>query len=142
MSSENNKQIYIVDDDESVCRALSVLLATYGFTVDTFNSAEDYFRRPFLHPQPPRPTSSTSACYHFSLKQFSCSCFSAKAALAVIFIAIRAASFFSFSLIALSALANENMNTNNLIIFINKSSRKRSQLFIQHRRNFPTTICF
>ena len=42
MSSEN-KQIYIVDDDESVCRALSVLLATYGFIVDTFTSAEDYF---------------------------------------------------------------------------------------------------
>ena len=38
-----NKQIYIVDDDESVCRALSVLLATYGFIVDTFTSAEDYF---------------------------------------------------------------------------------------------------
>jgi len=40
----NNKQIYIVDDDESVCRALSILLATYGFIVDTFNSAEDFFR--------------------------------------------------------------------------------------------------
>jgi len=38
------KQIFIVDDDESVCRALSVLLATYGFTVDTFTSAEDFFR--------------------------------------------------------------------------------------------------
>ena len=40
----NNKQIYIVDDDESVCRALSILLATYGFTVDTFNLAEDFFK--------------------------------------------------------------------------------------------------
>ena len=39
-----NKQIFIVDDDESVCRALSVLLATYGFTVDTFTSAEEFFR--------------------------------------------------------------------------------------------------
>ena len=39
----NNKQIFIVDDDESVCRALSILLATYGFTVDTFNCAEDFF---------------------------------------------------------------------------------------------------
>ena len=38
-----NKQIYIVDDDASVCRALSILLATYGFIVDTFTSAEDYF---------------------------------------------------------------------------------------------------
>ena len=36
------KQIYIVDDDESVCRALSILLVTYGFTVDTFTSAEEF----------------------------------------------------------------------------------------------------
>jgi FixJ family two-component response regulator len=33
-----------LDDDESVCRALSVLLATYGFTVDTYTCAEDFFR--------------------------------------------------------------------------------------------------
>jgi FixJ family two-component response regulator len=39
-----NKQIFIVDDDESVCRALSALLVTYGFTVDTFTSAEEFFR--------------------------------------------------------------------------------------------------
>ena len=38
-----NKQIFIVDDDESVCRALSVLLTTYEFTVDTFISAEEFF---------------------------------------------------------------------------------------------------
>jgi len=38
-----NKQIFIVDDDVSVCRALSVLLATYGFTVDTFTSTEEFF---------------------------------------------------------------------------------------------------
>ena len=42
--SPEKKQIYIVDDDVSVCRALSVLLATYGFTVDTFASAEDFLR--------------------------------------------------------------------------------------------------
>jgi FixJ family two-component response regulator len=39
-----NKQIFIVDDDESVCRALAVLLVTYGFTVDTFICADDFFR--------------------------------------------------------------------------------------------------
>ena len=39
----DKKQIYVVDDDESVCRALSVLLGTYGFTVGTFPSAEDFF---------------------------------------------------------------------------------------------------
>ena len=38
-----NKQIFIVDDDVSVCRALSVLLVTYGFTVNTFASAEEFF---------------------------------------------------------------------------------------------------
>ena len=39
----DKKQIYIVDDDTSVCRALSVLLGTYGFSVDTFTSAKDFF---------------------------------------------------------------------------------------------------
>jgi FixJ family two-component response regulator len=38
-----SQQVFIVDDDESVCRALSVLLVTYGFVVSTFNSAEDFF---------------------------------------------------------------------------------------------------
>jgi len=37
-------QIFIVDDDESVCRALSILLVTYGFTVGAFTSAEKFFR--------------------------------------------------------------------------------------------------
>lgn len=36
---EAARMIYIVDDDESVCRALSCLLATYGFEVRTFLSA-------------------------------------------------------------------------------------------------------
>ena len=39
----SKKPIYIVDDDESVCRALSLLLNTYGFTVGTFGSAEAFF---------------------------------------------------------------------------------------------------
>ncbi len=38
-----NKKIFIVDDDESVCRALGILLVTYGFSVDTFSSAYDFF---------------------------------------------------------------------------------------------------
>lgn len=38
------KQIYIVDDDESVGRALKVLLVTYGFDVSAFTSAEEFFR--------------------------------------------------------------------------------------------------
>jgi len=42
--SLNHKQIYIVDDDESVCRALSILLVTYGFTVNSFTCADDFFR--------------------------------------------------------------------------------------------------
>ena len=41
--SIHNNQIYIVDDDESVCRALGVLLVTYGFSVKTFTCAEDFF---------------------------------------------------------------------------------------------------
>ena len=42
MSSEK-KQIFIVDDDASVCQALGVLLATYGFSVKTFSCSEDFF---------------------------------------------------------------------------------------------------
>jgi len=38
------KQIFILDDDESVCRALGILLVTYEFRVKTFVSAEDFFR--------------------------------------------------------------------------------------------------
>ncbi len=39
-----NKQIFIVDDDISVCRALRILLATHGFTVSTYTCAEEFFR--------------------------------------------------------------------------------------------------
>ena len=42
MSSEK-KQIYIVDDDESVCRALKSFLMTFDFEVKTFNSAKSFF---------------------------------------------------------------------------------------------------
>lgn len=38
-----NKQVFIVDDDESVCRALKLLLLSYGFAVETFPSAEKFF---------------------------------------------------------------------------------------------------
>ena len=41
--TSNKKQIYIVDDDESVCRALKTLLMTYGFEVKAFNSAQSFF---------------------------------------------------------------------------------------------------
>jgi two-component system response regulator TtrR len=40
--SVDKKQIYIVDDDESVCRALKYLLITFGFEVSTFLSAEKF----------------------------------------------------------------------------------------------------
>ena len=32
-----------MDDDESVCRALKLLMNTYGFEVETFLSAEEFF---------------------------------------------------------------------------------------------------
>jgi len=38
------KQIYIVDDDESMCRSLKLLMVSYGFTVDTFSSSEEFFK--------------------------------------------------------------------------------------------------
>lgn len=43
--AKDKKQIYVVDDDESVCRALKFLLETYGFKVETFLSAEKFFSR-------------------------------------------------------------------------------------------------
>ena len=39
----NKRQVYIVDDDESVCRALKFLLTTFGFNVTTFHSSEKFF---------------------------------------------------------------------------------------------------
>ena len=48
MSAEK-KQIYIVDDDESVCRALSLLLDTYGFGVQTFASATEFLNSVLKH---------------------------------------------------------------------------------------------
>ena len=39
----DKKQIYIVDDDESVCRALKSLLMTFDFEVRAFNSAKEFF---------------------------------------------------------------------------------------------------
>lgn len=39
----DKKQIYIVDDDESVCHAFGILLRTVGFEVRAFSSAEEFF---------------------------------------------------------------------------------------------------
>lgn len=36
-------QIYIVDDDESIRRAVKLLMVSYGFTVDTYSSSEEFF---------------------------------------------------------------------------------------------------
>lgn len=41
--SADKRQVYIVDDDESVCLALKFLMAGYGFAVRTFTSAEEFF---------------------------------------------------------------------------------------------------
>jgi FixJ family two-component response regulator len=37
------KKVYVVDDDESVCRALKILLGTFDFQVETFNSSRNFF---------------------------------------------------------------------------------------------------
>jgi FixJ family two-component response regulator len=41
--SADTKHIYVVDDDESVRRALKILLVSYEFQVETFSSAEEFF---------------------------------------------------------------------------------------------------
>lgn len=38
-----NKNVFVVDDNESVCRALKCLLMTFGFEATTFLSAEEFF---------------------------------------------------------------------------------------------------
>ena len=43
--------IYIVDDDASVCRALSLLLKSHGFKVETFTRAADFLA--YKHPKLP-----------------------------------------------------------------------------------------
>jgi len=42
-TSSDKKQIYILDDDESVRRSLKLLMVSYGFAVETFSSAEEFF---------------------------------------------------------------------------------------------------
>ncbi len=42
MPTEKRK-VFIVDDDLSVRRALSILLRTYDFVVEAFSSAEEFF---------------------------------------------------------------------------------------------------
>ena len=39
----DKKQIFIVDDDESIRRSLKLLMVSYGFAVETFSSAEEFF---------------------------------------------------------------------------------------------------
>ncbi|OGW70996.1 MAG: hypothetical protein A2047_01405 [Omnitrophica bacterium GWA2_41_15] len=36
-------KVYILDDDESVCRAIKILLTTFDFEAETFNSAKSFF---------------------------------------------------------------------------------------------------
>ena len=38
----DKKQIYILDDDESVRRSLKLLMVSYGFAVETFSSSEEF----------------------------------------------------------------------------------------------------
>ncbi len=49
----NNRRpiVYVVDDDVSVCRALSLLLKSHGFKVETFTRAAGFLA--FKHPKVP-----------------------------------------------------------------------------------------
>ena len=47
--SPENKKVYIVDDDESVCRALGLLLGTFGFEMQTFASAAEFLGSVLRH---------------------------------------------------------------------------------------------
>jgi FixJ family two-component response regulator len=47
--SNNSAIIYVVDDDVSICRSLSLLLKSHGFKVETFTSAAEFLA--FKHPK-------------------------------------------------------------------------------------------
>jgi FixJ family two-component response regulator len=47
----NGGIVYVVDDDDSVCRALARLIRSIGLAVETFRSAKDFL----VHPMPDRP---------------------------------------------------------------------------------------
>jgi FixJ family two-component response regulator len=48
MPDESKRTIFIIDDDASVCKALSRLLRSSGFQVETFLSGEQFLaRKPF-----------------------------------------------------------------------------------------------
>ena len=49
--SSRKPVVYVVDDDVSVCRALSLLLKSHGFKVQTFARATDFLH--FKHPKAP-----------------------------------------------------------------------------------------
>ena len=47
--NKNGAIIYVVDDDISICRSLSLLLTANGFKVETFNNAAGFLG--FKHPK-------------------------------------------------------------------------------------------
>lgn len=49
--NDRQPMIYVVDDDVSVCRALSLLLKSHGFKVETFTRAASFLA--FKHPKVP-----------------------------------------------------------------------------------------
>ena len=49
--NDRQPMIYVVDDDVSVCRALSLLLKAHGFKTETFISAAEFLA--FKHPKVP-----------------------------------------------------------------------------------------
>ncbi len=51
MALTHKNIIYVVDDDASVCRALTLLLSSHGFKVETFSRAAKFLE--FNHPKVP-----------------------------------------------------------------------------------------
>lgn len=51
MPLSRKKIVYVVDDDASVCRALTLLLGPHGFAVETFSRAAGFLA--FKHPKVP-----------------------------------------------------------------------------------------
>lgn len=44
-TAKASARVFIIDDDESVCKALTRLLTASGYTTEAFHSADDYLKR-------------------------------------------------------------------------------------------------
>jgi FixJ family two-component response regulator len=52
VESSSKRTVIVVDDDPEMCQAIALMLEPAGLHVETFSSAEDFLKIPFLHDAP------------------------------------------------------------------------------------------